>query len=181
MTKPPFKSLSQAVEAYYEELRQFIRQRTGSLSMAEDVVQETWIRASTTSAGLPDNPRAYLYRMAGNLTVDHVRRQQTWNRVENDYGDYAGREAEDPLEQLPCPAPDPMDAVISQQELAILSAAVGELPDKCRQVFLLYRGQDLSMREVAARLSISEKTVEKHIARAMIHCRQRLRNAGRDV
>lgn len=181
MTKPAFKSLPQVAEAYYDELRQFIRQRTGSLSMAEDVVQETWIRASTTSVGLPNNPRAYLYRMAGNLAVDHVRRQQTWNRVESTQVDYDARETEDRLDQLPSPAPDPIDAVISQQEFAVLSTAVRELPNKCRQVFLLYRGHGLSMREVAARLSISEKTVEKHIARAMVHCRQRLQNAGRNV
>ena len=37
------------------------------------------------------------------------------------------------------------------------------------------------MKEVAGRLGISEKTVEKHIARAMVHCRKRLREAGRQV
>lgn len=181
MTKPRFTRLSQAVEAYYEELRHFIRRRTGSPSLAEDVVQETWIRANTTTVALPDNPRAYLYRMAGNLAVDHVRRQQAWDRVERSAGDGQDENLALQVEQVPSPAPGPLEAVISQQELAALDAAVRELPDKCRQVFLLYRGHGLSMREVAACLSISEKTVEKHIARAMVHCRERLREAGRKV
>ena len=181
MTKPRFTLLSQAVEAYYEELREFVRGRTGSTSMAEDVVQETWTRASTTTAALPDNPRAYLYRMAGNVAVDHVRRQQAWEKAQ---GRLDGEQEQDfcpAMEHVPGTAPDPVEAVISRKELAALSAAVYELPEKCREVFLLYRGHGLSMREVATRLSISEKTVEKHIARAMVHCRARLKEAGRLV
>ena len=181
MIKPRFTSLSQAVEAYYEELRQFIRQRTGSPSLAEDVVQETWIRANTTTATLPDDPRAYLYRMAGNLAVDHVRRRQAWERMVPPAGNESTEGGTPQLEDAPGNAPDPLEAVISQKELDVLSEAVRELPDKCREVFLLYRGHGFTMREIAARLSISDKTVEKHIARAMVHCRARLREAGRGV
>ncbi|KDE38787.1 Sigma factor, ECF subfamily [Nitrincola lacisaponensis] len=181
MTHPSFQSLAQAVETYYEELRRFIRQRTGSSSIAEDVVQETWIRANTTSTPLPDNPRAYLYRMAGNLAIDHIRRQKTWERalpsVNKEENDYCEADTED----LPNTSPDPVEVAISQQELEALNAAIRELPDKCREVFLLYRGHGLSMREIATLLVISEKTVEKHIARAMVHCRSRLREVGRNI
>lgn len=181
MKKSKFSSLSQAVELYYDELQLFIRQRTGSSSVAEDVIQETWIRANTTSVDLPDNPRAYLYRMAGNLAVDHIRRQQAWDKAgcgENEKGDEVSSLLEDePLST----EPEVVDIVIAQKEFAALNMAVQELPDKCREVFLLYRGQGLSMRQIAAQLSISEKTVEKHIARAMLHCRARLRDAGRKV
>lgn len=149
--------------------------------MAEDVIQETWIRASTTTTDLPDNPRAYLYRMASNVAVDHIRRQKAWEREEKAYDGYEAESSREQLDQLPSPIPDLIDTIISRQGLAILDAAVRELPDKCREVFLLYRGHGLSMREVAIHLSISEKTVEKHIARAMLHCRKRLRDAGRNV
>lgn len=179
MTQSTFCSLVQAVEAYYEELRLFIRKRTGSSSMAEEVVQEVWIRANSTSVGVPDNPRAYLYRMASNLAVDHLRRESVHNLV-----DRVDNESDDTtmlLDQLVSPLPDPVDAVISQQEFAALHAAIRELPDKCREVFLLYRGEGLSMKEVAECLGVSEKTVEKHIARAMLHCRARMREAGRMV
>lgn len=181
MTQSTFQSLAQAVEAYYEELRVFTRQRTGSASMAEEVVQEAWIRANSTNAVLPDNPRAYLYRMVSNLAIDHVRRERGRSGGVSTEHDHDHEQQAAFLDQMVSPLPDPLDSAISQQEMTVLNAAVRELPDKCREVFLLYRGHDLSMREVAARLSISEKTVEKHIARAMLHCRKRMREAGRNV
>lgn len=180
MTHSPLQSLAQAAETYYDELRQFVRKRTGSSAIAEEVVQETWIRANAVTAELPDNPRAYLYRMASNLVVDHIRREQSRApEIETD--------AQNPFEQtaspeaIPCPAPSPLDTAISRQELSALDVAVRELPDKCRDVFLLYRGHGMSMRDVAIHMGITQKTVEKHIAKAMIHCRKRLREAGRDV
>lgn len=180
MTHSSLHSLAQAAEAYYDELRQFVRKRTGSNTIAEEVVQETWIRANALSTELPDNPRAYLYRMAGNLVVDHIRRERSQAvELETDAPD--GSEQAAVLDSIPCPAPTPLDTAISLQELSALNAAVRELPDKCREVFLLYRGHGMSMRDVATHMGITQKTVEKHIARAMIHCRKRLREAGREV
>lgn len=179
MTHRSAPSLARAAEAYYEEIRQFVHQRTGSASLAEEVVQETWIRARGVTGELPNNPRAYLYRMAGNLAVDQIRRERV-------RAGPAGAEEISPdepanVESLPSPAPNPLETAISRQELSVLNEAVSELPQKCRDVFLLYRGRGMSMREVSWQLGISEKTVEKHIARAMVHCRQRLRKAGRSV
>lgn len=180
MTHSPLNSLAQAAEAYYDELRQFVRRRTGSHAIAEEVVQETWIRANGLTTELPDNPRAYLYRMAGNLAIDQIRRDRARNLGPDDEND-ANQSSGPALEAIPCPAPSPLDNAISEQELAVLSLAVEELPDKCREVFLLYRGEGLKMREIAEQLGITLKTVEKHIARAMLHCRKRLREAGREI
>lgn len=190
MTQPVFQSLAQAVEVYYDELRRFVLRRTGSPTLADDIVQETWIRANATSIAMPINPRAYLYRMASNLTIDHMRRNKRQKPLEVAAGNpptvssSSGQERGDfgdQIEQIVCPAPAPDEVTASRQELSILSATVMELPEKCREVFLLYRGQGMTMREVAEQLNISEKTVEKHIARAMLQCRKVLRFAGRDV
>lgn len=171
MTRPTFHSLAHAVETYYEELRHFVWQRTGSATLADDVAQETWVRATTTTAAMPDNPRAYLYRMAGNLAVDHVRRQKSQIGAISDT---------DWPNQIATPDPAPDRVVAARQELAILNEAVRDLPERCRMVFLLYRGRGLTMRQIATQLGISEKTVEKHIARAMVDCRRKLGRAGRN-
>ncbi|PWR25462.1 RNA polymerase sigma factor [Zavarzinia aquatilis] len=171
MRDKSFHSLAQAAETYYEELKRFVLRRTGSHQTAADIVQETWVKAATAAVALPDNPRAYLYRMAGNLIADRAR----------DAGRIVAHDLDGLPEDLVCPDPGAERIVAARQELAILTDAVRDLPEKCRQVFLLYRADGLSMREIAARLDISEKTVEKHIARAMVDCRRKLRAAGREL
>ena len=53
-----------------------------------------------------------------------------------------------------------------RQLLGRLAEAFDGLPDRCREVVWLRRVEELSQKEVAVRMGISEKTVEKHIARA---------------
>ncbi len=173
MTDGAIRTLAQAVETYYEELKAFIAHRIGSPGTAADVVQETWLRAAATEPTAPiNNPRAYLYRMASHIAMDHLRRESGRTANLGDVPDF---------DRFVDPRPGPEETAISRQELALLAEAVRELPDKCRTVFLLYRGQGLSMRQVAKATGTSEKTVEKHIAKAMLHCRRRLREAGRAV
>lgn len=173
MTDGAIRSLAQAVETYYEELKAFLTRRTGSSGLASDIIQETWIRATTTkSTSTVHNPRAYLYRMASNVATDHLRqvRRQVYGSADDVLSD-----------SFVDPQPGPEEIAVSREELTILSEAIRELPEKCRAVFLLYRGQGRSMREIAETLNISEKTVEKHIAKAMLHCRERLHRAGRSI
>lgn len=172
MTERKHQSLAEAVEFYYEELCRYVRRKTGSASLAEDIVQDTWLRASTRAAAMPENPRAYLYRMAGNLAIDHLRRREA-----------RAFEVADPerYTRIASDAPTPENEVAAREELAILEAAVRELPARRRQVFVLYRGHGMTMREIADRLGISQKTVEKQIARAMVHCRKRMRESGRGI
>ncbi len=171
MNGDSFRSLTQALEAYYGELRRYLLQRTGSPAIADDVIQETWLRARTTGAVMPDNPRAYLYRMVANVATDLSRRDAAHGRA------LAGVVEE----QMATPAALPDSAAESRQVMRLLIEAVDDLPPKCREVFLLYRGRGLTMRQISARLGVSQKTVEKHIARAMLHCARRLTEAGIDL
>jgi RNA polymerase sigma factor (sigma-70 family) len=166
-------SLAVAVEAHYDELKAFVLRKVGCPAMAADIVQDIWLRAAAAQPAEPvHNPRAYLYRVAGNLAVDRL-------RAETAQGQHV--RAGGVPESVPSPSPAADLVVQSRQEFGILRDAIGELPERCRTVFLLYRGHGLSMRQVAATLGISEKTVEKHIGKAMVHCRNRLRAAGRRV
>ena len=151
-----------------------VRRLVGNPTAAEDLVQDVFvkvIRASHQEA--IDNTRAYLARCATNAALDHLRRESTRSRyiVPDDL--LAAREA--------CNAPLQDTVLQSRQELELLRQAVEQLPPVCKAVFLLSRDHGLSMREIAERLDIKPKTVEKHIQRAMTTCRQALRAAGRQL
>jgi RNA polymerase sigma factor (sigma-70 family) len=166
-------SLAAVVAAHHDELTAFLRRKVGCPAMAADIVQDMWVRLAVSEPSEPiRDARAFLYRVAGNLAIDRLRREQTHTRHI-----VAGRLPE----KVASVAPSAFHVVAAQQEFRLLQEAVRELPEKCRAVFLLYRGHGLSMREIAVRLGIAEKTVENHIAKAMRHCRMRLRAAGGDV
>jgi RNA polymerase sigma-70 factor (ECF subfamily) len=69
------------------------------------------------------------------------------------------------------------EIVNSHQELALLTAAVARLPERCRQVFTLRKVYGLSQKEIAAALKISENTVEQHLAKGVRLCTAALANS----
>jgi RNA polymerase sigma-70 factor (ECF subfamily) len=69
------------------------------------------------------------------------------------------------------------EIVNTHQELALLTLAVSKLPARCRQVFTLRKVYGLSQKEIAAELSISENTVEQHLAKGMRLCCAALANS----
>jgi RNA polymerase sigma factor (sigma-70 family) len=54
-----------------------------------------------------------------------------------------------------------------QEEIARLHRIIEKLPPKCRQAFQMKKFEELSQREIAARMGVAESTVEKHLAKAL--------------
>jgi RNA polymerase sigma factor (sigma-70 family) len=67
----------------------------------------------------------------------------------------------------------PERQLIARQELRRLALAIDELPPRCREVFLLSRFESMANGEIAIRLGISRNMVEKHLIKALLHCRAR--------
>jgi len=121
----------------------------------EDVIQETYTRMlSVPSLETIRHPRQYAVQTAKAIVIDHLRHSRvvsiaSGGRVEG--LDVPEREAnaEERLE--------------FQEEVVAVADALARLPEMCRETLLLRRVEGLSQKEVAERLSISEKMVEKHM------------------
>jgi len=65
--------------------------------------------------------------------------------------------------------------ILVEKELAVtITEAINELPEKCREIFLLNRYENLKYHEIADKLQLSQKTVEAQMSKALQHFRLRL-------
>jgi len=139
-----------------------LRQRAGGPRAPEldDVTQEACVKALELSEPqLVREPLRYLSRIARNLFIDRRRKEQR-NAL---FLDHLGV-----MDPAPALVADPERVLAGKQELQRALAAIGELPPRCREAFTLHRFGGLSYTAIARRMNVSNGTVEKHIAEAML-------------
>lgn len=157
-------------QTHYSELLRFLTRRMGDAERARDVVQETYLRVASIHqpTGAIGDPRAYVFRIAGNLAIDTIRKER---RID-------GRSApQDAAAAVPDPLNSPERALQARQRLGLLDAALAGLPPKARRALLMSRLDGLTFAEIAAELGVSESMVAKYIAQALRACRDHLRQA----
>ncbi|BAQ69510.1 RNA polymerase sigma-70 factor, ECF subfamily [Rhodovulum sulfidophilum] len=145
------------------DLRRFLTSMTGNLSLAEDLVQETFLRVleRDSASGEIRDPRAYLIRSARNLALNALAVQR--------------RSADmDEMPDIADPAPAAVERMIAREELLLVMRAIAGLPARRRQVFVMSRVDDLTYDQIAARLGISRNTVMVQIVRALSDLRKAL-------
>ncbi len=126
--------------------------------MAEELLQETLLRATRAAASDIRRPRAWLLRIALNTARDHARRRAVRPQLElaSDVLDGHG--------QGP-----------NQEESLFLKQIILSLPLPVRDVFVLSRFEGLTYAEIAERRGISVKTVEWRMTKALKLCAEMLR------
>lgn len=136
----------------------------------DDLVQETFLRIfRARDKGPIRSGKKFLFAVARNAMRDLFRR-----RAVADMTPVTENIAQDVL----LDKPGVVDLVIRRQELDLLAEAVRALPERCREVFLLRKIQGLSQKEIAARLSISENTVESLVGKGVRRCADFLHARG---
>ena len=169
--------LAGLVQLHRGELLRFLTARCGDPAEAEDLLQDLCLKAGRIAAGPIANGRTYLFKMANNLVVDRVRSRQRAMRRDRGWLERDGSSAA-VVEERPDPAADAEANLLETEEAEILREAIRALPDGARRALLLYRFEGHGQSEIAAIMGISRSGVEKHLALAMRHLRQRLADCG---
>lgn len=143
---------------HQDALKRFFRRRLGNPVLAEDLAQETWIRAASADGAAVSNPRAYLFRIAANLAIDHRRHVSRGVEVEAN---------ENLFELIADLRPSPESETVSRNEYAHVLKVLDALPPRCRDVFILNKFEDMSYHAIARKLGISRSTVVTSMVAAL--------------
>ena len=144
------------------ELCSFLAIQTAARETAMELAHESFIRYMTQGSVVID-PRALLYRIAGNLAIDHYRATKA----------YAGCHIElDECAELQCDKPGPEQIVAARQMLDRLRRAIEALPKQCRCIFMRHKFEGVPHAEIALEYGITRNAVEKHLIRALVHLRR---------
>ena len=137
----------------------------------EDLLHTTYerlLRADPEDVREVHSIRAFALKVATNVALDVLRRRQVIPiDLVTDMAELDVLSEEELVEEI----------VNADQELALLRNAVACLPKRSRQIFTLRKVYDLSQKEIAARLNISENTVEQHLRKAAKRCMELLKES----
>src|ERR1700757_4525508 len=140
-----------------QALHRYIRRFVGSNETAKEIVQEAFLRTYRERETVT-TLRAFLFSTARNLAANEYRHRRT---VEKDkMGEIADSRVKSERESLET-------ELLRDERNRLIQEAIDRLPPQCRAAFALRVFHECSYKEVADRLGISVKTVEKHIARGL--------------
>ena len=161
-----------AYRQYWAELCAYVRKTFGAgPPEPEEVVQGAFARlAALDQAAQVANPRAFLYRCAHNIVLDHRRREAVRARLSGEVA------LHDPSDET---ANNDGERVLSAKErLAIVDAAVRAMEPKRRKVLIMHAIHGLNYTDIARRMGLSPTRVTQLFAEAVALCHQALRDAG---
>jgi RNA polymerase sigma-70 factor (family 1) len=163
-TKKETEDFKLIFDAYYHSIRSFIYFKTGDSNLADDLVQEVFLKVWNMREKINyETVRALLYTIAGNLVKNHYTRK----KVEYNFQ----------LQTVNPGSAEPADFDIQSEEFnQLLQKTLAGIPEKSRIVFLMNRIDKLTYPEIADSLGLSVKAVEKRMNIALQYIRKRIQN-----
>lgn len=152
MTKESFKLL---FEQHFDTVRNYIYYRCGNEEQATDIAQEAFLKVwEKQLIKGPDKAIGLLYKISSDIFISKYRRQQVelkfQKTITNNQDDYS-----------------PEDEFQFGELKIKYEKALSNLPEKQRIVFLMSRNDELKYSEIAQRLNIGTKAVEKRMSKAI--------------
>lgn len=143
---------------------------------ALEIVQEAMIKLVQRYAASPSEEWAPLfYKILESRIRDHQRRQKVRNKIHHWFG-FGGDDGEDPIEALPARADaDPALRNAGDETIDAVESAIGKLPQRQQQAFLLRAWEGLDVAQTARAMGCSEGSVKTHYSRALQALREELK------
>jgi RNA polymerase sigma-70 factor (ECF subfamily) len=141
--------------------------------IAADLVQESFIIfLRERQKEIIDHPRGFLFKIARNLAYDHIKHRKVTQNYE---------QTEDPTLLPHSESPSTEKLASIDERLAAIAQILDELPPRTREIFVLNRVYGMTYVETAKELGISDSAVEKHMAKALLHCHRQFKKQQLDL
>jgi RNA polymerase sigma-70 factor (ECF subfamily) len=148
---------------HHDALVALLQCRLSSRTDAQEIAQEVYVKLLTMNdLTHVESPRAFLYRMAINQSMDYLRKRVVRANV-----------PPDPIDDNVHATPWPEQHLWASQQWKKVQAALRELPAKASRAFVLHVVEGRSFAAIAADMKLSERMVRYHVSHAMAHCRER--------
>jgi len=158
-------SFEQLFRSEYKGLCFFAIRYVRDMETAKEIVQDTFISLweKRDSIDMEKSVKSYLSTSIKNKCYNHLRNNKKFN-------------SDLILDDVLCEKVsfESNDKLIENELKARISTAIDELPEKCREVFLLSRYENMKYHEIAIKLQISVKTVDTQMSKALQHMRLKL-------
>lgn len=145
----------------HDWLLSWLRRRLGNAADAADLAHDAFLRLLIKPRQFESTPKArvYLRAMANGMCID------LWRRREVEQAWLAALAA-----QPECAEPSPEHRAIIIETLCEVGAMLSRIPAKAADAFIMAQVHGMRYLEIADRLGVSERTVKKYMAKAMLEC-----------
>lgn len=169
------QAIASLVERFAPMLYRYLIHLTGEASLAEDLLQDTWMKVMEhIDRYKPEYSfKSWLYAIARNCAIDLWRRQSREGRITIHWGD-EGDDSPDPLNQIPDHAPLALDQLEEEQAQAMMEKVLPNLPHHYREALILRFHEEMPLEEMAHVLKTPLSTVKTRVRRGLELMRQRL-------
>jgi len=142
-------------DTYYDSIRNYIYFKTSDTQLSEDLVQEVFLKLwSMRNTIIPDSVKSLLYTIADNLCKNYFKHKKVeYNFVNNFVSDEKNE--------------SPQFLMEVKEFDKYLQKTIADIPEKSRMVFLMNRIDGLTYNEIAERLGLSVKAIEKRMQGAL--------------
>ena len=153
------RALEAVFRMHYPGMCSVVRRIVFAPDVAEELVQDVFFKLWSKREQLAeiDALKTYLYRAARNTALNHLRRQKLEHAFEE-------REL---VKGEPITQDNQSDSAATSEVERAVRVAIGRLPERCREIFLMSRDGGLTYGQIATELGISIKTVETQMGRAL--------------
>jgi RNA polymerase sigma factor (sigma-70 family) len=157
--------LRQMLVQRYGEIKARLAQRLGSEELAGDAIQDAWVKlARAQTVGTVHNPDHYLFGAALNAARNRMAKERRYLPVSHIENLLDGADA----------TPDPATIAEARSNLRRLQAVMMDLSERQREILLAACIDEMPRREIAQRLGISLRLVEKELHIAQAYCLARM-------